>query len=96
MKVSLAGDSKSVEAAIRAMAVAFDERDAVPAPNVVEGIVQAIAHDVSGRRGLGQEWEHIEDDIMHEELLPEWRRLVAARLTAAGLMPAPEGGKPEA
>jgi len=50
------------------------ERDRIIAK--VPAIVQAIISDLTGRRGLGQEWEHIDPDIV-QEIVEEWKRLAA-------------------
>lgn len=39
-----------------------------------EHIADAIIADISDRRGLGQEWVNIDDDVQ-EEIREEWIRL---------------------
>lgn len=44
-------------------------------PEQAEKIVDAIVDDLTGRRGLRQEWEGIDEDIQ-QEIKAEWRELV--------------------
>jgi hypothetical protein len=42
---------------------------------MAEGIVDAIIRDLSDRKGLGNEWEEIDDDIQ-KQIREEWITLV--------------------
>lgn len=39
--------------------------------------VDAIVYDLAGRKGLGDEWDQIDDDI-REEIIEKWTDIVAA------------------
>lgn len=44
--------------------------------------VSGIVEDLTGRRGLSQEWEQI-DRTMQEEIKGEWRRIVTEAIGEA-------------
>lgn len=41
----------------------------------IEKIIQNIIRDICYRRGIGSEWEQIDDDIQ-EEIKDEWRLII--------------------
>lgn len=52
--------------------------------STAENIVQAIVDDLTGRRGLRQEWEQIDDDV-RVEIFEEWTWIVKTILDNEGL-----------
>jgi len=44
-------------------------------PETAKKIVTAIVKDFTGRRGLRQEWEQIDEEIQ-EEIVAQWEELV--------------------
>ncbi len=48
-------------------------------PKVATRIVNELLADMSNRRGFGQNWEAIDDDIQRG-IKAEWRRLIAVVL----------------
>lgn len=51
----------------------------------VEFIIKALVKDICGRRGIGDEWEAIEADIMKGEILPAWRAKIREQILKCGL-----------
>lgn len=50
--------------------------------DVARSIVMNIVSDLSDRRGLGQEWDQIDDDI-REDIENIWRTIVDEAITEA-------------
>ena len=46
---------------------------------VIESIVNDIADDISGRSGLGNEWDMIDEDII-EEIKTSWELIIKQNL----------------
>jgi hypothetical protein len=46
---------------------------------IARRVVDAIVSDLTGRVGLGGEWDAIDDDT-HEEITSEWRDIVTSEL----------------
>jgi hypothetical protein len=44
-------------------------------------IANAIVRDLSGRRGLGDEWDNI-DSVVQEEIKDEWAALIRKHIDA--------------
>ena len=43
---------------------------------LTDKIFERLSLDISDRRGLKQEWERIDDDIMEEDVKPAWKRII--------------------
>lgn len=50
--------------------------------DVARSIVMNIVSDLSDRRGLGQEWDQIDDDI-REDIETVWRTIVGESIAEA-------------
>lgn len=40
-------------------------------------IFDAIAADIRGRKGVGDEWEQIDEEVMKEEIRPTWEKIIS-------------------
>jgi hypothetical protein len=47
---------------------------------VARKIVAAIEYDLSDRRGLGQEWDRIDDDV-RREIRRTWAKIIREKLS---------------
>ncbi len=43
-------------------------------------IFTALSRDINDRRGLKWEWQQIDEDVMHNEISPEWRKIIEREL----------------
>lgn len=48
---------------------------------VARRIINRLVADISDRAGIKHAWRAIDDAVMHDELLPEWERLIADELS---------------
>lgn len=39
-------------------------------------IVDDLEADIRGRRGIGQEWDQIEGEIVMKEIFPRWKEIL--------------------
>ena len=52
-----------------------DKKNTHPKPDIAQQIVELIEADLTDRRGLRQEWEHIDYDIQ-DEIRDTWAELI--------------------
>jgi hypothetical protein len=45
-------------------------------------IFSVLDQDIRDRKGVGNEWKSIDDDVMHQEIKPTWLRLIKEVLDA--------------
>ena len=48
-----------------------------------ERLFLALDGDIRDRKGIGNEWEQIDSDVMLGEIKPVWEKIIAAALSAA-------------
>ena len=48
--------------------------------DIVKRIFERLDKDIRDRRGLGNEWEAIDSDVMDDELRPAWEKIIAEEI----------------
>jgi hypothetical protein len=59
---------------------------------VVRRIFERLDEDIRGRKGIKHEWDAIDEDVMNEEIWPEWERIITEEISH--LIPSEGAPKP--